>query len=54
MDKLAAATKALVEAKEDLFEKDMNLEWDMKISYIDSKAIKRTCPPKINIGSEDA
>ena len=45
MDALAKATQALVEAKKELFEQDMYLEWDMKISYVDSKHIKSLCPP---------
>jgi len=46
MDKLAIATQALNDAKEALFELDMHLEWEMKITYIDSGAIKKLCPPK--------
>ena len=45
MDALAKATRALVEAKKELFEHDMTLEWDLKVGYIDSKWVKSVCPP---------
>ena len=53
MDALAKATQALKEAKDALFELDMHLEWDMRITYVNSKAIKAMGSPRVNTGSPE-
>lgn len=40
MDALAEAREALERAKADLFEKGMNLTWEMKITHLDIEGIR--------------
>jgi hypothetical protein len=47
MDALIKATQALIEARDELFEHNMRLEWELKISYIDTDRIKSMYPPPL-------
>jgi len=45
MDALIKATQALEEAKKELFEHNMRLEWELKISYVNTELVKSISPP---------
>jgi len=45
MDALIKATQALEEAKKELFDHNMKLEWELKISHVDAEWIKSISPP---------
>jgi len=40
IDALTKATQALIEARDELFEHNMQLEWELKITYVNTAYVK--------------